>query len=466
MAQKIEAGFQVPDHAKADANSAVMNTRIGASNSLPALSLDEGQYVVKQGNEIKERMAGDFVDVLILGLPDGNGRAGYRDRYIPGGPVVNPWCYSLDGNTPHETVPEAQRINPTCEGCDWDKEGSSLDGGTYKRCSFTTQILVATIANPTSLMRMNINATTNFTKGNVEALQFGLSSYCDWARRKGLDLAYTVTRIQINRDTNVKGASKFIPLLTLDETDPQYIAAKQIKEQQDLKRLLLPGYVLFPAGKLLGNDQRAAVAPPTTQVQTQAPTQSLAQQSVAPSGAVFGDPANVQQPDIQQPAVQAPAPAPTPEVQQPAGGVPAEQPQVQQATPPPPASTQPAAGPVSLDSLPQGEGAVAAPPQGVGEHVPAATVDTSSVLPDVATMADSGALAELAEQAGMGAEAAVNPVANQPAVDQPIVQDTTPPASTVPVEQVAPEMVTEATQDAVANLNQLDVNSMLDGVSE
>ena len=421
----------LPAHAQMKEDDPLMNSKIGMSNTPPILVLDNGQFLLKKGGQAIQQFTGEFVDVILHAIPEDNGKLAYKEKWVRGAPPVDPWCWSLDSNKPHESVPANQKMSEDCSMCAWSVPGSAGEGD-YKKCGSTTQILISTLGEPETLLRFMVNGSTAFGEQQPAEMKLSFNGYVDFLRAKGMDMTKVLTRIWIDRTPGANNKSLFQPLMILEPTDVCFNAHENISKAHDLKKLIIPAHVIMKMSPQLSHEATAALPNAADQAQASA--------AQAQAAAALSQPAPVA---VTQPAPVAAQPAPVAQVAE----VPAAAPMAA------PAAELPVTAVIAPDPAPVQAEAVTVTPADVGQI-------------DAASLVDADALASLATSAGVPDASQVNSepvqqaaIPEQPAaVADPAVQPAATPASTVTAQEVSPDV-----QAAVAGMENIDLSSMLPG---
>ena len=150
---------------------------------------------IVNGEQIGSAVKGE-VDVVIINALPKPSRIFYKDKYDPAKEATLPNCWSNDGDTPEDGVPDPQGFD--CNSCPQNIKGSGENGS--RACRFQRRLAVLVVGDDAGdVYQMNIPAKSLFGKGTGNEHPF--ESYVRYVTANNEALDNIVTRVSFNSES-------------------------------------------------------------------------------------------------------------------------------------------------------------------------------------------------------------------------------------------------------------------------
>jgi len=198
------------------------------------------------GEQVGKAIRGEFNGIIVALLPKVS-RTFYEETYDPSATPTLPDCWSNDGVTPEDGVPNLQASS--CAACPNNVKGSG-ENGKGRACRFVRRVALLLDGDPKGLTyQFNIPSKSLFGKGEGHTHPF--ESYVQYLIANDHALDYVVTKIAYDLEADTMQMN-FTPVRPI--TDEEYelvVAAQTDPETQRLIQITVAeadGVVAEPAG--------------------------------------------------------------------------------------------------------------------------------------------------------------------------------------------------------------------------
>jgi hypothetical protein len=234
-----------------------------ATNSIAGGSGDLGQYRISiKGGAFREMMGNKEVrvseeramNVIIVKAAPNVYRSFYSGMYVEG-QNASPTCWSLDSQTPADTVPADQKQSARCMDCKQNIKGSGQGEGRACRYQQRIAVLVEGETDLHKVAQVILPATSVFGEGEKGKLP--LQAYGRHLKAHNTPVVGVVTemRFDINSPTPKLFFKPVRPI-----TEDEFEAVKAVKDSADAKKAV-EFIVTPPKAKEEGSEEEFAPAP-------------------------------------------------------------------------------------------------------------------------------------------------------------------------------------------------------------
>lgn len=231
------------------------------------ISLDGNKTKLEKLDNDGEKVPVNIMKVVVLDFAKRRGRAYYEGAYDPDKESA-PLCWSDDGITPDDTVPEETKSTKTshkCGDCPLAAKGSKItDNGKSVAACGQHRMLAVVPANKLDFqpLRLKIAMTSDFDKQSPDAEAqgwFAFSNYMDYLKSRGVQhSAAVVTKMKFDSNATYPkiffAAERWLQPEELGTVAP-------LTKSEEVQKLL--GGTFTPAGPD-GVDKHATPATPAT----------------------------------------------------------------------------------------------------------------------------------------------------------------------------------------------------------
>lgn len=188
-----------------------MDSQLAATAAPARVSLAGGIISIKQGQDVVATF-GQAAEILIVGVMPHDGRVFYNTQFNPGADSnMPPACWSSNGVSPDADAHEPQ--SSMCATCPQNIKGSATNG-QGKACAYIRNLAIAFVGdpNPGALYRLSAKGMTLFGKYDQAHNKFNLKSLPPWLQARGMSLATTILRMEVDPSVGVPGKLLFEPI--------------------------------------------------------------------------------------------------------------------------------------------------------------------------------------------------------------------------------------------------------------
>lgn len=208
----FQSGSVIPDYLR---NVSDDTTReLAGSSGGKSISIKGGVWRMMVGGEEVAKNEERSMNMVVVATSKGTQRTFYAEQYQEG-KDIRPSCWSSEGITPNEEVPEESRQSSACATCPQNIEGSGE--GKARACRFSKRIAV-TLENDIAgnVYRLTVPAKSLF--GRPDGDKMPLQAYGKFLSGHGIPITGVVTEARFDTSEAVP-VLKFRAVRPLDEQE-------------------------------------------------------------------------------------------------------------------------------------------------------------------------------------------------------------------------------------------------------
>jgi hypothetical protein len=195
------------------------------------ISIKGGVWRMIVGGEEVAKNEDRAMNFVVLGAAPKVSRTFYMGKFEEG-KIVDPACWSADGERPNEEVPDATRQSDSCAKCKQNIEGSGE--GKSRACRYSRRLAVA-LENDIegNVYRLQLPAKSLFGKADGDKMP--LDAYAKFLAGHGVPITGVVTEARFD-------TAEAVPVLKFRAVRPltreEWVSAKEVAQSDDVRRAI------------------------------------------------------------------------------------------------------------------------------------------------------------------------------------------------------------------------------------